>query len=132
MSAQARKTLKDRPPASPGPSPDEYWRMFELVQGDIEKAIESNNAYLTIHDLARADPAVLAKYNRFADFWTLNAYALQTTFFIAFGRIFDERQDSFSIQKLVEATILNPAFFSKAALLERKQPSPRISGEDPP
>jgi hypothetical protein len=35
----------------------------------------------------------------------VNAYALQAAFFMAFGRIFDPRRDSFSVPKLVDATI---------------------------
>src|SRR5438552_13700982 len=94
---------------------DEYWRMFDSVRGDVEAAIKSNYAYFTIHSLAAADRKIFDKYQRAAHFWTLNTYALQTTFFIAFGRIFDERKDCFSIQKLVNATIANPGFFSKTA-----------------
>jgi hypothetical protein len=87
--------------------------MFHLIRGDVEAAIKSNSAYWKINNLARDDHKILAKYNRHAHFWTLNAYALQSTFFISFGRIFDERRDCFSVQKLVDATIKNPAFFMK-------------------
>jgi len=78
-----------------------------------------------------ADRKIYDKYQHAAHFWSLNTYALQTTFFIAFGRIFDNRNDSFSIQKLTEATIANPALFSKAALRERKRRISRIAGADP-
>jgi hypothetical protein len=109
----------------------EYWRMFHSVRGDVEAAIKSNYAYLTINSLAATDRKICDKYQRSAHFWTLNTYALQTTFFIAFGRIFDKRGDSFSIQKLVEATAANPAFFSKAALRQRKRESSNIAAADP-
>jgi hypothetical protein len=110
---------------------EEYWRVFHLIRGDVEAAIKSNHAYLTIHNLAVAERSICDKVNRFPEFWTLNAYALQTTFFVAFGRVFDTRHDSLSIQKLVEATIANPAFFSKAALRHRKRESANIQGPDP-
>jgi hypothetical protein len=84
---------------------DEYWRIFHLIRGDVEAAIKSNHAYLTINNLVVAEREIYDKVNRFPDFWALNAYALQTTFFIAFGRIFDTRPDSVSIQRLVDATI---------------------------
>jgi AbiU2 len=111
---------------------NEYWTMFELVKGDIEAAIQLNTAYLTIDRLARDDEAVLREYNRFAGFWTINAYAQQSAFFTAFGRIFDDRRDSFSVQKLVAATAENPWFFSKASLRERKRAQSGIMGDDPP
>src|SRR2546425_369586 len=94
-------------PASQPLTEEGYWRMFDSVSGDVQAAIKNNYAYLTIHSLATADRKIYDKYQRAPHFWMLNAYALQTTFFIAFGRIFDKRSDSFSIQKLVEATIAN-------------------------
>jgi hypothetical protein len=110
---------------------DEYWRMFHSVRGDVEASIKCNYAYFMIHGLARANRTTLNKYQRHAHFWSLNSYALQTTFFIAFGRIFDERKDCFSIQKLIKATISNPAIFSKAALRARRRKNDRITGADP-
>jgi hypothetical protein len=105
--------------------------MFDSVRGDVEGAIKSNCAYLAIHSLAAADRKIYDKYQRSAQFWVLIAYALQTTFFIAFGRIFDKRTDSFSIQKVVESTIANPVFFSRGALRERRRKSDNMYGPDP-
>jgi hypothetical protein len=110
---------------------DEYWRIFHLIRGDVEAAIKSNHAYLTVNNLVVAEREIYEKVNKFPDFWKLNAFALQTTFFIVFGRLFDMRPDSHSVQKLVDATIENPVFFSKAALRERKRQSSNISGPDP-
>jgi len=117
---------------APALTEDEYWRTFHLIRGDVEAAIKSNHAYLTINNLIVAEREIYAKVTRFPDFWKLNAYALQTTFFIAFGRIFDTRHDSLSIQRLVDATVGHPAFFSKAALRERKRKSANIYDGDPP
>lgn len=89
------------------------------------------SAYWKINNLARDDDKILKKYNRHAHFWTLNSYALQSTFFIAFGRIFDERKDVFSVQKVVDATIKNPQFFTKAALRLRKRKVAQVHGSDP-
>jgi hypothetical protein len=100
---------------------EEYWTMFHCVRGDVEVAIKTNYAYLKIHNLAARDRAIFDRYQRDAHFWTLSTLSLQTTFFIAFGRIFDHRRDSFSIHKVVDATIANPAFFSKDALLRRRR-----------
>jgi hypothetical protein len=55
---------------------DEYWRMFNSVRGDVEAAIKSNCAYLTINRLAVSDRKILDKYQRAAHFWTLTTYAL--------------------------------------------------------
>ena len=64
---------------------EDYWRMFELIRGDVEIAIKSNLTYLTVHRLAAENADIFDKYNRFAEFWMLNAYSLQTTFFVTFG-----------------------------------------------
>lgn len=72
-------------------SEEEYWRIYHLIRGEVEAAIKSNHAYLTINNLVVGDPDVYERINRFPAFWQLNAYALQTTFFIVFGRIFDNR-----------------------------------------
>jgi hypothetical protein len=112
-------------------SDEKYWRAFHLIRGEVEAAIKSNYAYLTINNLAVAKPSVLKKLNKFPDLWTLNSFSLQTTFFIVFGRIFDDRADSYSIQKLVDATVANPGFFSKNALRQRKRESANICGADP-
>ena len=118
-------------PAHPSSAEDEYWRMFQSVRGDVNVTIASNNAYLTIHRLATEDYSIRDKYQRAPRFWNLNTYALQTSLFISFGRIFDKRSNSFSIQKLADATIANPAFFSKVALRHRKRQFSQVLGADP-
>lgn len=111
----------------PASTEEHYWRMFELIRGDVETAIRSNVTYLTIHRLAAENAGIYEKYNRFAEFWMLNAYSLQTTFFVTFGRIFDTRSDVYSVHRMVEDTIANSAFFSRSALRDRKRKASRIA-----
>ena len=112
-------------------SEPEFWYMFDSVHGDVQAAIKSNYAYLTIHNIGAGDRTIYDQYQRHAQFWTLSTYALQTTFFMAFGRVFDHRKDSFSIQKLLSATVNHPELFSKTALRERKRNASRLTGPDP-
>ncbi|MDQ6665269.1 MAG: hypothetical protein M3Z23_12845 [Acidobacteriota bacterium] len=109
----------------------EYWRIFHLIRGDVEAAIKSNHTYFTINNLVLTDRDVSNKLNRFPEFWQFNAYSLQTTFFIAFGRLFDTRSDAHSVLKLVDATIANPHLFSKAALRMRRREQSDIHDPDP-
>ena len=118
-------------PAGQNFTEEEYWRMFDSVRGDVEAAIKSNYAHLMVHGLASADRTIFDKYQRHAHFWSLHTYALQQTFFVAFGRIFDARKDCFSVQKLVKATIANPQFFSKSALRARRRKNDNMTGADP-
>ena len=106
--------------------------MFEFVRGDVESAIRTNFTYLTIHRLAAEDPLIFDKYDRFAEFWNLNSYSLQTTFFVTFGRIFDTRRDVYSVHKVVDDMIHSPFLFSRSALRARKRKMSGISGDDPP
>lgn len=113
------------------PTADEYWRIFALVRNDVGAAISSNETYLEIHNLAASERPIYDRLQKFGGFWSLNSSALQTTFFIAFGRIFDNRRDSLSIQALVNLTVANPALFSKKELRKRKRESLRIFGATP-
>src|SRR4051812_21315181 len=110
---------------------EEYWRMFHLVRGDVEGAIASHTAYFKMRSLAATDNKVLQKYNRTPDLWRLNAHAYQTTFFISLGRVFDKRNDAWSIYDLTENTAEYVGWFSKAALRERKRAESSKNGEDP-
>lgn len=105
--------------------------MFHSIRGDIEGAIASNYTYLKIRNLGSEDEEIYHKYQRNADFWRLINYSLQTTFFIAFGRIFDRRRDTFSVQDLVEATMEHPGFFSRDQLRARKRRDAQVAGKDP-
>jgi hypothetical protein len=103
---------------------------FHPVRGDVEGVIASITAYIKFHNLSAADIKVLEKVNRTPDFWRLNAYALETTFFVSLGRVFDKRNDAWTIQDLVENTIERPGFFSKAGLRERRR-AQGVDGKDP-
>src|ERR1700722_939389 len=97
----------------------EYWRAYSLIRADVQAAIDCSHTFLTINNLVVTDQELGQKLNRFAGFWILNRFALQTTFFIAFGRLFDTRRDALSVPKLVDKTISNPGLFAKTALRER-------------
>ncbi|MCU1299892.1 MAG: hypothetical protein JWQ87_176 [Candidatus Sulfotelmatobacter sp.] len=120
-----------QPTSLVNPTEDEYWRIYDLIRGDVEAAIKSNRVYFTVNNLVVEDRKIQDKINRAPEFWQLNAYALQTTFFIAFGRLFDVRCNAHSVLKLVDATIANPQLFSKSALRARKRKASNIHGADP-
>jgi hypothetical protein len=115
----------------PTPAEDRFWRVFEGIRADVGAAIKSNCTYLAIYNLKGADEAIQAKISRYPELWTTVLYSLQTTFFIAFGRLFDKSGHALSVTKLVEMTIKNPEIFSRPALLRRKRFDCRIVGEDP-
>ena len=71
---------------------------------------DKEQSHLSHRSPPRCEKAdIFDKYNRFAEFWMLNAYSLQTTFFVTFGRIFDTHRDVYSVHKVVEDKIANPS-----------------------
>jgi hypothetical protein len=98
----------------------EYWRDYELIRDEVNIAIESFYTYLEVHRCAAEDENVYLAFNENPTFWAMQRYSLQTTFFIALGRIFDHGKDSHSIHKLLTSTINHQDYFSKAALAKRK------------
>jgi hypothetical protein len=115
----------------PTPSEDRFWRVCEGIRADVSAAIKANRTYLTIYNVKAANQDIQQKISRYPEVWTTILYSLQSTFFIAFGRLFDKRGDSLSVTKLLEITIKNVQIFSKAQLLRRKRFDSRIEGDDP-
>lgn len=98
----------------------EYWRDYELTRDEVNTAIESFYTYIEIHNFAAEDNDVYRTLNEAPTFWNIQLYCLQTAFFIALGRIFDNGQDVHSVHKLLAATLAHPEYFSKRALSIRK------------
>jgi hypothetical protein len=110
---------------------EEYFRMLDLVRGDIETAIGCSSTYLTINRLGAGDRAVAQKYNRHADFWRATTYALQAGLFMALGRVFDNTKNTYTIEDVVEETIDHPGFFTKAELRTRMREAWKIYDNQP-
>jgi hypothetical protein len=63
--------------------------------------------------------------HRSATFWNISVHALQTTFVITIGRVFDKDPRSHSIQKLLAQMAAYPEYFSRASLERRKREAAR-------
>jgi len=98
----------------------EYWRDHQLINDEVNIAIETFYTYLEIHACAAEDRDVYRMLNKQPAFWNIQLYGLQSAFFIALGRIFDDGRDCLSVHKLLTATVAHPEFFSKQALTLRK------------
>jgi hypothetical protein len=72
------------------PTPDALFaRELNIFRTETEQATQFYFALLAINDVARDDKMVRALLNRTALFWNTCAGALQTSAFIALGRVFD-------------------------------------------
>jgi hypothetical protein len=107
----------------------EYWRDYALTRGDVETAIYSFYANIEIHQFASEDLTIHRALDKSAEFWNYQVYALQTAYFIALGRIFDNGRDTHSIHHLLSATVEHPEFFSKEAFAARRI---REAGQEKP
>ncbi len=105
----------------------EFIEILHDVERDVTIATRSFYTWSELNNIAFADPAILNKLNLDADFWNLTFNSLQTSFFVALGRIFDSRNpNAISIHKLVGGASRSPDIFSQAAHYSRKV----VSGHD--
>lgn len=97
-----------------------YVEELNLISDDVDTAIKCFYTYIEIHNYAAEDQRIYRAINKEPEFWKINLYSLQTAFFIALARIFDDGKDAHSIHKLLTATVAHPEFFSKEALGARR------------
>jgi AbiU2 len=106
---------------------EEYGRLLYRIRDEVETASAAFYAAEEINRFALENEANYGKLNRDARFWNLQVHALKTAYLMGLGRLFDKRRDAHSMMELLRATETYPGYFSKAALLERKQ---RTSGQE--
>lgn len=105
----------------------EFWEDYEIIRNEVDRAIEAYYTYISIHRIAHENRDIYLAMNQNSTFWNINLYALQTTFFITMGRIFDNGNDAHSVHKLLSSVLAHPNFFTKEALSKRK-----INGNEKP
>ena len=98
----------------------EFLRQYAIIRDDICGAINVFHAYNAINAFAAEGDNGQAMQEH-ADFWMIQTYSLQATFFVLLGRIFDNNRNSHSVDKLLAATVDHPEFFSRAALSLRDE-----------
>jgi hypothetical protein len=99
----------------------EYKRDFGLIAAQITGATRAYYTYMEINKFAAENKDHYQKINRDGHFWSGQLYALQTTWFIILGRIFDPTRGAYSIHDFLASTVAYKGFFSRCALAERKR-----------
>jgi AbiU2 len=99
----------------------EYKRLFSLIADQITGATRTFYTYIEINKFASENNENYQKINQDGHFWSGELYALQTTWFIILGRIYDRTKESYSIHDFLESTVDYKGFFSKRALAEGKR-----------
>ncbi len=101
-------------------SPESFEHELEIFRTEAEAAAQFLYAYLSVHETAGRHPSVVRLLNTAPLFWNTNLGALQTSAFIALGRIFD--QDSpHNIDCVLGIAQKHREIFSLEALATRKQ-----------
>ena len=93
---------------------------LEIFRTEAEAATQFFFGYLAVHAVAYQHKSVHALLNRAPLFWNTCMGALQTSTFIALGRVFDQ-QSTHNLDKVLRIPQDHPEIFSKAALARRKQ-----------
>jgi hypothetical protein len=86
---------------------------------EVDSASYSFYMWKAIHE-ATANADVLEAMNRNPLSWSVMLHALQTTYFIALGRLFDSDRRSLSVHKLLRLCADHAEEFSRERLRERK------------
>ncbi|MEW6108163.1 MAG: hypothetical protein AB1632_03190 [Nitrospirota bacterium] len=96
---------------------DKFNHELEVFRTEIDSAIQFFYAYVTMNAALAGNKDALDMVNRTPLFWKTVSGALQTSFFIALGRIFDQHQKSqHNIDKLIRIAQDNAIIFSKEEL----------------
>jgi hypothetical protein len=94
---------------------------LELFRTEAEGALQFFYAWDAVHAVAAEDRKVHRLLNQAPMLWNTSLAALQTSTFIALGRLFDPDTNNHSITRLLSKAHSNLGMFSKESLAERKR-----------
>jgi|SRR5882762_4341439 len=97
-----------------------FERELEVFQVEVEAATQFYFAFLAVHAVAYQHKSVETLLNQAPLFWNTCMGALQTSAFIALGRMFDQSPNH-NLDRVLRIAQDHPQIFSKAALARRKQ-----------
>jgi hypothetical protein len=107
---------------------DIFSHELEVFRIEVESAIQFFYAYLSINASLADNEKALQIVNEAPLFWRTNVGALQTSFFIVLGRVFDQNSNH-NIDRLLRVAQDNADIFSKKALELRKRKSSKNANE---
>ena len=99
---------------------DIFANELEIFRTEAESAIQFFYSFLSIHAVAGEHKKVHLLLNTAPLFWNTTLGALQTSTFIALGRVFDQNSKH-NIDRLIKIAQSNMDIFSKESLAGRKR-----------
>ena len=101
----------------------DFERELEIFRREADSAVQFFYAWHSVHAVASKSKPVVASLNTAPLFWNTALGALQTSVFIALGRVFDQERDTHNVDRLLGLGQRNLQIFSLEALAERKRRS---------
>jgi hypothetical protein len=101
---------------------EQFEHHLEEFRKEVQGGIQFFYAGLAINGTAASNDYVLEALNEASLFWNTNIAALQLSYFVTLGRIFDQKS-GYNIDRLIALAQNNIDLFSKRALAERKRNS---------
>jgi hypothetical protein len=98
-----------------------FEKELEIFGREADATAQFFYAYLAIHATAARNSEVANVLKKATLFWNTTLAALQTSAFIALGRVFDTDTKSHGVHRLLDLAEDNPEIFSLDALAARKQ-----------
>ena len=99
---------------------DIFANELEVFRTEADSGIQFFYSYLAVHAVAGEHKKVHRLLNKAPLFWNTALGALQTSTFIALGRVFDQNSKH-NVDRLLKIAQSNMAIFSKEALAGRKR-----------
>lgn len=99
----------------------DFESQLELFRTEGQSAIQFFYTWDATHAVAARDKAVVRLLNEAPLFWNTVLGALQTSTFVALGRVFDSDTNNHSVTQLLTLAHGNLEIFSKKALAARKR-----------
>jgi hypothetical protein len=106
-------------PKTKGITEEQFDRELTIFNNEVERGARFFSAYLTV-SVAASSSSVESLLNTAPRFWNTIRDALQITAIIALGRVFDQKTDTYNLDRLLKIAQDNLNIFSKEALGRRK------------
>lgn len=101
----------------------EFEKELEVFRQEAESAIQFFYAWRTVNEVAAANKDVVTALNKAPLFWNTTLGALQSSTFIALGRVFDQEKETHNIDRVLRFAQQNSEIFSLDSLAQRKRRS---------
>lgn len=96
----------------------DFKNLLDTLFKDTQAALRAYYALKAIHKAGSRNAKIRQRLNESSDFWNIVMYSLQSTYFIALGRIFDSKSPN-NVHKFLKFCEDHIAVFSREALKER-------------